>query len=95
MHFLIRAHDGAGLLERRLEVRESHLVNVEESKSSGVLLYAAALLDDQDRPKGSVLIVNFPNREELDAWLRTEPYVVHQVWETIDVEPIRAAPSFS
>jgi uncharacterized protein YciI len=40
---------------------------------------------------GSVMVVDFPTREELDAWLRTDPYVASGVWEQIEVHPYRAA----
>lgn len=36
--------------------------------------------------KGSVLIMEYDNREQLDEYLANEPYVVEQVWETIEVE---------
>ena len=36
--------------------------------------------------KGSVLILDFPSRAELDAYLAAEPYVVEHVWEKIEVE---------
>ena len=36
--------------------------------------------------KGSVLILDFPDRAALDDYLRNEPYVTEGVWETIEVE---------
>ena len=36
--------------------------------------------------KGSVLIMDFQNREELDNYLANEPYVLEQVWDKIEVE---------
>ncbi len=36
--------------------------------------------------KGSVLILDFPSRAELDTYLAAEPYAVEHVWEKIEVE---------
>ena len=36
--------------------------------------------------KGSALVLDFPDRAALDAYLKNEPYVVEGVWEKIEVE---------
>ena len=36
--------------------------------------------------KGSVLILDFPSRADLDAYLASEPYVVENVWEKVEIE---------
>ena len=36
--------------------------------------------------KGSVLILDFPDRAALDEYLANEPYVLEKVWEKIEVE---------
>ena len=38
--------------------------------------------------KGSVLILDFAARAELDAYLDNEPYVTEHVWEKIEVESL-------
>ena len=35
---------------------------------------------------GSLLVIEFENREQLDEYLANEPYVVEHVWERIEVE---------
>jgi hypothetical protein len=40
---------------------------------------------------GSVLVADFPTREELDAWLTRDPYVTDGVWKEVEVQPYRAA----
>jgi hypothetical protein len=44
---------------------------------------------------GLVLVLDFPTRQELDAWLKIEPYVLGDVWRRIDVQPFRVGPSFT
>lgn len=96
MQFLVVAHDGRDeeAMARRLRARPAHMAGIETMKHAGQALYGAAILDDRDRMIGSTLVVDFPGRAELDAWLAAEPYVVGRVWERIDVHPCRVAPIF-
>lgn len=96
MQFIVTAYDGTDdkALERRLKAREEHLVSVETRYKDGQHLYGAALLDDEGDMIGSMMIVDYPSREELDNWLKVEPYVVGNVWEKIEVQPCRVAPTF-
>ena len=38
--------------------------------------------------KGSALVMEFPDRAALDKYLESEPYVVENVWQKIEVEPM-------
>lgn len=38
--------------------------------------------------KGSMLVMEFESREQLDDYLANEPYVQEHVWEKIEVERI-------
>ena len=84
MQFMIKALDGEGKLAKRMEVRPRHLEGMEKLRSN--IICAGGLLDDEGKMKGSVLILDFPSRAELDSYLATEPYVVEQVWEKVEVE---------
>ncbi|MBR3202817.1 MAG: hypothetical protein IKF60_04435 [Solobacterium sp.] len=86
MQFIVTAHDGANMLEKRMEVRPRHLEGM--AKLGTHVVCAGGLLDEAGKLKGSVLILNFETREELDQYLKNEPYVLEHVWETIDVETI-------
>ena len=84
MQFVITAYDGAGMLDKRMEVRPLHLEGMERLKSH--LIAAGGLLDEEGKLKGSVLIMEFQSREEVDAYLASEIYVTEHVWEKITVE---------
>ena len=96
MEFVVTAHDhrDEGALERRIAARPQHLAVVGELVKNGHIYCAAALLDDAQRMVGSVFICEFPSREELDAWLRSDPYVAARVWETVDVRACAVGPFF-
>lgn len=84
MQFIIKAFDGEGKLNKRMEVRPRHLEGMR--KMSKHVICAGGLLDDEGKMMGSALVMEFQNREELDAYLANEPYVVEQVWEKIEIE---------
>ncbi len=86
MQFVIKAYDGEGMLEKRMEVRPRHL---EGMKALGEqIICAGGLLDEEGRMKGSALVVDFPDRAALEQYLANEPYVTEKVWQKIEVETI-------
>lgn len=84
MQFIIRAYDGEGMLDKRMEVRPRHLEGIEKVREH--VICAGGLLDKEGKMKGSVLIMEYENRELLDDYLAHEPYVQEKVWEKIVVE---------
>ena len=84
MQFIIRAYDGEGMLAKRMEVRPRHLEGIERIREH--VICAGGLLDEEGKMKGSVLIMEYENREQLDEYLANEPYVQEHVWEKIEVE---------
>ncbi|WP_034262040.1 YciI family protein [Actinospica robiniae] len=96
MQFMLAGYDGTDpdALNRRLAVREQHIALGDQLRDAGHMLYGGAILDDHGNMTASVLILDFPSRDELDAWLKVEPYVTGKVWEKIDIRPFRVGPSF-
>lgn len=95
MQFIIIAHDYKDGLKRRLQVRGKHIELGDKLVLDGKALYGVALLDDKGDMRGSVYIMDFPSRKELDEWLQIEPYVTEKVWEKIKVIPCKVGPSFT
>ena len=84
MQFLIKAYDGEGMLQKRMEVRPRHL---EGMKALGKqIICAGGILDEEGRMKGSALVLEFASRAALDEYLANEPYVVEGVWQKIEVD---------
>ena len=65
MQFMIKALDGENKLARRMEVRPRHLEGMEKLRSH--IICAGGLLDNEGKMKGSVLILDFPSRDDLDS----------------------------
>ena len=87
MQFVVKAYDGPGMLEKRMEVRPRHLEGM--NKMSRHIICAGGMLDEEGKKmKGSVLVLEFDSRAELDAYLAQEPYVLEHVWDRIEVDPM-------
>lgn len=84
MQFIIRAYDGEGMLDKRMEVRPRHLAGIDRIREH--VICAGGLLDDEGKMKGSVLIMEYETREQLDDYLANEPYVQEKVWQKVEVE---------
>ena len=96
MQFVVTGHDGddTGAMERRLNARDEHLRLAEKMKSEGKLLFATAILNEGGKMIGSILIVEFENKEAVEGWLKIEPYIKGDVWRKVEVLPCRVAPMF-
>jgi len=70
---------------RRLAVREAHLVLGDKMEASGERWYGCVMLDDNGKMIGSMAVLDFPTEKELQEYLKIEPYVVGNVWKTIEV----------
>ncbi|MBI1301879.1 MAG: hypothetical protein GC137_09520 [Alphaproteobacteria bacterium] len=93
MQYVIIAKDGkdAQALERRMAAREEHIKHFRSGLETNQNILGGALLNDQGDMCGSVMVVEFENREELDEWLKNDPYVTGDVWQDIQILPFRLA----
>jgi uncharacterized protein len=93
MEFLLVALDGtdAEALNRRLKVRENHLSKISVLKKKGEFKCGGAILDDEGKMIGSMIVYDFPDRQSLDASLQNEPYFTEGVWKKIEIRPFRFA----
>ena len=87
MQFLVIGKDGTDekAMERRISVRPAHLALGDEMEKSGNRWYGAALLDDSGKMIGSMAVMDFPSKQELQEWLDREPYVIGGVWKSVEI----------
>jgi uncharacterized protein len=93
MQFLLIAYDGTdeGALDRRMSVREEHLSKTAILKKTGEFLFGGAILDDNGKMIGSMIVYEFPDRQALDEKLRDEPYMTAGIWQKVEIKPFRKA----
>ncbi len=84
-------HTDEGALDRRMAVRQHHLDNAKLYKERGNYIMGCAILDDNGKMIGSAMIMQFESEEELEAWKKGEPYITQNIFETVDVKPVRVA----
>jgi uncharacterized protein YciI len=91
MNFLIIAHDfrDPEARSRRKQHRPAHIEGVRRMKAEGTFIEGGAMLDDEGQMVGSMILVEFSSRSEVDAWLSLDPYVTGQVWEHVTVRAFR------
>lgn len=93
MHYVIHAYDhtDADALDRRMAVRPAHLDYVRELKEKNQFILGGALLNPDGQMIGSMLLLNLETEDQLNEYLKTDPYIVQKVWDKIDVKPFRQA----
>ena len=96
MYFIIHAKDYKDdqALERRMAVREAHMMGMTKLKKLGILHMACAHLNEKGDMCGSSLILELDNISEVHALLEEEPYIKNEVWEKIEISPCLIPPMF-
>ena len=87
MQYLVIWLDGndAEAVNRRLAMREEHIKLGDELLKTGNMWYGAAIKNDDAQMIGSALFMDFDSEEELNVWLKKEPYIVGKVWESLQI----------
>ena len=93
MHYVIHAYDHTDpdALDRRMAARPAHLAYVARLKEKEQFLLGGALLDPDGNMMGSMLVLAMETEDQLNDYLRSDPYIVQGVWDKIDVKPFRQA----
>jgi uncharacterized protein YciI len=93
MTFLVHAFDftDAEALNRRLAARETHISGAKSMHEKGELVLAGAMLSPDEKMIGSVVIIEMESLEAVENWLRNEVYVQQNVWDKVNIYPMRIA----
>ena len=89
MLFVITAFDRPGALELRLKVRPAHLRYLEDRATQ--VRVGGPLLNENEQPMGSLLIVEAADRAAAEAFAAGDPYRREGVFEKVEIRPWRAA----
>lgn len=84
-------HTDSEAFERRMGVRPHHLDAAKVLKENGNYVIGGAILNEEGKMMGSVMILQFETEEELNAWKQGEPYITQKIWESVDVKPFKVA----
>jgi len=91
--YLITAYDytDEDALQRRMNVRPHHLDGAKELKANGNYVTGGAILNEEGKMIGSIMILQFETEEGLEAWKRNEIYITGKIWESFVVKPFRVS----
>ena len=95
MQFIVLGYDGSDdqAMDRRLAVREAHLQGFKEKIEKGIFLFGSAILNDEGKMAGSMIVCDFPSQQALEEqWLNDEPYVTGDVWKKIEIKKAQVPP---
>ncbi len=83
MAFLITCKDKKNSLELRLSTREEHIKYLKKVKKK--LILAGPILDKNDKPIGTVLILDFDKITDLKKFLNGDPYSKVHLFDEVKI----------
>jgi uncharacterized protein YciI len=89
--FLITLYDGTDpeAQSRRQAARPAHLDGLTGNVAAGKLVFGGPIFDGAQKPIGSFLLADCADRAEVDALIANDPYTRANVWQRVDVKPVR------
>lgn len=88
MFYLIHCYDGPDGLERRAKFRERHFAYLEEQKDH-LILAGPTLSEENGKPTGSLLVVEFKSLAEAEAFAEGDPYKKDGIFQTVTIQPYK------
>ncbi|MGO1119403.1 YciI family protein [Rhodovibrionaceae bacterium A322] len=82
--FALICTDKAGALQVRLDNRPAHLAYLE--KHAADLAYAGPLLGDDEKPTGSLIILNVADKAAAEAFAAADPYAEAGLFASVEIK---------
>jgi uncharacterized protein YciI len=87
MDFILICKDKPNSAGLRQALRGPHLEFIHDKQH--LFKFGGPLLDDQGRMQGSLIIISFPDRAGLDAYLAKDPYFTGGLFESVTIHATR------
>lgn len=87
MPYLIVCKDKQDSLLLRKKNREKHLKYLERFKSK--LIMAGPILSNSGNPEGTVIVLNYDNRENIDKFINEDPYNLVSLFEKVSIHKFK------
>ena len=85
MKFVILGKDGPEGTTKRPIYRETHLQRLEQWARQGKVILAGPLTDKT----GSLIVVEANSLEEVQAFAKEDPYMIHGVFQEVTIHPFK------
>ncbi len=89
MPMLIQCTDKPGSLQTRMDNRGDHLAYLDSKKD--LLLAGGAVLDEEGKPNGSVLILDTDDRAVAEEFAANDPYSKAGLFDSVTIASWRKA----
>jgi uncharacterized protein YciI len=85
--FVVHATDRTDALTTRAKFYRAHRIHVDEADRHAVDVVTAGTLvaDDGETPVGSVFVIDAKDRATVEAFTRSDPYHVNDVWGVVQI----------
>ncbi len=83
MLFVIEGRDKANMLDTRLKTRPKHLEYI--ASFGDAVLFGGPFLDENEKPTGSLIIIEAKNLNEAKKIANNDPYVNAGLFEHLEV----------
>ena len=87
MSYFVTCIDKPNSLDKRLSIRERHINYLSKFKSQ--LVTAGPLICKDGKPYGSLLILDFKFRSELENFLKNDPYCLEGLFEEVVIKEFK------
>ncbi|KAG2210291.1 hypothetical protein INT47_003276 [Mucor saturninus] len=82
---IIQDYTDSGALQRRLDIRNTHLKFALEAQDNGILNLGGAILDNHD------VLYSAESKEDVEKIIMSDPYYKAKVWEKWEILPFNLA----
>jgi len=87
MHFTIQCVDKPDSLELRTATRPTHLEYLKANQAKFVVV--GPVLDGEGKPRGSLYVVDMPDRAAAETFIAGDPYARAGLFESVVVRAMR------
>ena len=87
MLFALICNDKPGHLQLRLDTRGDHVAFLNGLDEEGVLKFAGPFLDADEKPDGSLVVVEAADRDAARAIAEADPYAKAGLFASVQIRP--------
>ncbi|QJE73411.1 YciI family protein [Aerophototrophica crusticola] len=87
MAFILECLDKPGALDTRLANRPAHLAYIEANIAK--VMIAGPILTEEGSPIGSLLVLDFDTKAEVEAFAAADPYAQAGLFASTTIRPFR------
>ena len=88
MLFAVICHDKPNQAARRAEHRDAHFAHLDRYKDH-IIEAGPLLAEDVSHSVGSLLLVRFDDRAQVEAFTRDDPFFQAHIFESVTIRPYK------